>query len=200
MRVGAFRRISSFLFDLILMFGVTSILFTLFVGELLKPDGYEQASTEYREITEYYSGFSEENQARYDNGEITQEEYEETADNIYQYWLLNTRDQNAIIFTYYFNVVMFFVFSVNIMNYVYNLILGGRTLGRRVSGIELGGKITPWRLFIREFLLKGLFWTVTLGGGIMLDFASIALSRTKLAPRDTISGIYVKYQGVDYPF
>jgi hypothetical protein len=56
-------------------------------------------------------------------------------------------------------------------------------------------------LLVREVIWKFGYWTITLViGGILLDAAMIGLSQKKQALRDIVSGIYLKYEGVEYPF
>lgn len=201
MKVGGFKRATSYLVDAMPIIMVLTLLFNWFVGDILKPEGYDQAQAEYTELQEYYYGFLDPYAELYENEEITMEEYQAEYDNITAYFNLAARDQLAIISQYFVRIILYFVFAFALTYYVYSVLTKGRTVGRRMFKLELGGKITWWRLFVREVVWKVGFWILTFGiGGIILDFAMIGLTRKKLTSRDIISGLYVKYEGVDYPF
>lgn len=198
MRVGAFKRIVSFIFDAMPIILILTVLFTLFVGDLLKPDDYDNIYADYQAIRQDYFGVIEED---YRNGDITIEEYQRQYDLVIDDFNADTEDHIAVIYVYFVNVLLYHLLSFIVVYFVYVLLTKGRTMGRRLMKIELGGKVTFWRLFLREVLWKSAFWIITFGiGGIVLDIAMISFSRRKLALRDIVSGIYVKYEGIDYPF
>jgi hypothetical protein len=201
MRVGLFRRIGSFLLDAIPIFFLLSLLFTLFIGQIIKPDGYDEMYAEYQEINEEYTqriGVFEE---QYEDGEITEEEFLAEYDNHMQYFALNTREHVQEIFRYFINTIFYYIISFNMIYYVYSGFTKGKTLGRRMAKIQLTGNVNWWTLFVREIVWKFGYWMI-LGiiGGIFLDVAMIGLGAKKQAPRDIITGIKLSYEGVQYPF
>jgi len=198
MRVGAFKRIVSFVFDAMPIVLVATVLFTLFVGDLLKPDDYDNIYAEYQEIRSTYFDDLEE---QYRNAEITLEEYQAEYDLIIDDFNTDTEDHILVIYTYFMYVVIYHVLSFIAIYFAYVVATKGRTLGRRLFKIQLAGKVTVWRLFLREVLWKSGYWIVTFGvGGILLDIAMISFSKRKMTLRDIVSGIYVTYEGVEYPF
>ena len=215
MRVGLFRRIASFTFDVMPIFLLISLLYTLFVDGLLTPEGYDEAVTEYQEIyTQYYDTI----ETAYENEDITYDEYLEEAEMIRPSFEFASRDSFAIMQLYVVRTVLYFSVSFVSVYAFYVLALNGRTIGRRVMKIELGGKVTRWRVFVRDvvwkigywffviYLSAALFWSNYLLAFIILFVAmgfeiySLSINPKKRALRDVISGTYIKYEGVDYPF
>jgi uncharacterized membrane protein len=94
MRVGLFRRIGSYVLDAIPIFFLLSLLFTLFIGEILKPDNYDVLYDEYQVINEEYTERIGVFETQYENGEITEDEFYEIYNNHMDYFALNTRKQN----------------------------------------------------------------------------------------------------------
>lgn len=201
MKVGVFRRLMSFLFDVMPIILLLSLMYNFFVGEMLKPDNYDEMYAEYLELQDYYFALLDPYEEAYNNGEITLEEYQFEYDNVITYFNLATRDNIVVIANYFIISISYYVLSYVGIYFVYSGFTKGRTVGRRLMKIELGGKVTWWRLFVREVIWKTGYWMLTFViGGLLLDVAMISFSRKKLAPRDIVSGIYVKYEGVDYPF
>jgi hypothetical protein len=198
MRVGLFRRLGSFFFDAMPVVIIVSLLFTLFIGDILKPENYDSMYAEYQEISEEYFGDLQE---RYLDGEFTADEYQERYASLLPGFQRRTEEHYALIVIYVARVVLYHVLSIMLVYFAYVVVTKGRTLGRRMLQIELGGKVTFWRLFVREIIWRIGYWTITLFiGGILFDIYMIAFSKAKLTLRDKVSGIYVKYEGVDYPF
>ena len=198
MRVGLWRRLISFVLDPFPIAAIIALLFSWFVGDLLKPADYDNLYAQYTEIREEY--FSDLEQ-RYLDEELTYEEYRERYDSLMPSFQRATEEYYPAILKYTTRVVLYHVISFGAIYYIYQVSTKGRTLGRRMMKIELAGKVTAWRLFVREILWKYVFWTITLFvGGIMLDIAMIAFSQKKQTLRDIVSGTYLQYEGMDYPF
>jgi uncharacterized RDD family membrane protein YckC len=198
MRVGLWRRLISFVLDAFPIAAIIALLFSWFVGDLLKPADYDNLYAQYTEIREEY--FSDLEQ-RYLDEELTYEEYRERYDSLMPSFQRATEEYYPAILKYTTRVVLYHVISFGAIYYIYQVSTKGRTLGRRMMKIELAGKVTAWRLFVREILWKYVFWTITLFvGGIMLDIAMIAFSQKKQTLRDIVSGTYLQYEGMDYPF
>lgn len=198
MRVGLFRRLGSFLFDASPIIILISLLFSLFIGDLLKPDNYDAILQDYNDIREEYFG---DIQQRYLDEELTLDEYQNRYNSLMPSFQRATEEQYATIVSYFARVILYHLLSFILIYFVYVVATKGRTLGRRMLKIELGGKVNFWRLLVREVIWKFGYWTITLLiGGILLDIALIAFSQKKQTLRDIVSGIYIKYEGVDYPF
>ena len=201
MKVNATRRIFSYLVDILPILALLSVLFNFFVGDLLKPENHDVLMEEYTTITEEYNDLVEPYRLQFDNGELTEEEYQTIIDPIIEEFNEDTREHTTSMILYFQNGFLYFIFSFTILYYLYNGFTKGRTYGRKMMKIELTGKITWWTLFIREVIWKtGYYMLTLLIGGIILDIAMISLSAKKRAPRDIVTNITLKYEGVDYPF
>lgn len=201
MRVGLFRRIASFLLDAVPILVTLSLLFSLFVGDLLKEDGYDDLIVEYQTIVVEYNATIDPYLQQFENDEITESEYLALIEDDYDQFIEDTNIHTEAMLNYFVRSFMYHFIGFIVIYYAYNLILKGRTYGRQIMKIELGGKITWWTIFVREIIYKVMFWLITLFiGGILIDMAVIAFSKHGKAPRDFVSNTYIKYEGVDYPF
>ncbi|MCF7925852.1 MAG: RDD family protein [Candidatus Izimaplasma sp.] len=201
MSVGLFRRIGSFVLDALPIFLLVSIAFSTFVGDLLKADGYDELMAEYQTYNEQYYTAIEPYQEQLDNNEITENEYLALVEDDYNTFVNNTTEHREAITMYFIKSTAYHFFAFTLIYYIYNVILHGRTYGRRLLNIELGGRINWWTLLIREVFYKMFFWLITLFIlGIGIDVAAILFSRRKRTLRDIVSNTYVKFEGVDYPF
>lgn len=201
MSVGIGRRISSFVLDALPILLIVSLLFNFLVADLLKEEGYDELTAEYAELDEAYYNAIEPYQTQRDNNEITNDEYVELVQPHYDEFAEATVDHRAEIVEYLLRVVIYHIVAFTLLYYVYSGVLKGATLGRRMMGIELGGKINWWTLFVREVIYKVLYWLFTLLlVGLLVDIGMILFGKRKKALRDYVSNTYVKYIGVDYPF
>ena len=201
MRVGVFRRAVSFLVDLLPIFAVLSLLFTLFVGEMLKTDDYDAFMEEYNSITEEYNDLVAPYRTQYDEGEITLEEYEEIINPIIEEYNEETLPHVRAMLDYFQKGLIYYIASFTFIYYFYSLFTKGNTFGRKLMKIELQGNINWWTLLLREVIWKTGYYMLTLFVfGIVLDMAFIAFSGKKKAPRDFVTNITVAHQGVTYPF
>ncbi len=201
MRVGVLRRIGSYLLDAIPIFATLSLLFSFFVGDLIEPEGHDELVAEFQEITEKYNTMLEPYFEEYEAGTLSEEDYNDIVENHRQYYELETRDHTYGMLLYYQRVLIYFIASFTLVYYAYNVITKGRTIGRKMMKIELQGKINWWTLLLREVIWKTGYWMLTLFiGGILLDIAMITFTNKKQAPRDFVTGITLKFEGVNYPF
>jgi uncharacterized RDD family membrane protein YckC len=201
MRVGLFRRIASFLLDAVPILVTLSLLFSLFVGDLLKEDGYDDLIVEYQSIVDDYNATIDPYLQQFENDEITEDEYLALIQDDYDQFIEDTNIHTQAMLSYFVRGFFYHFIGFIVIYYAYNLIFKGNTYGRQIMKIELGGKITWWTIFVREIVYKVMFWLITLFiGGILIDMAVIAFSKRGKAPRDFVSNTYIKHKGVDYPF
>ncbi len=201
MKVGALRRIGSYLLDIIPIFALLSLLFTFFVGDLLEPEGYDELLVEYREITTNYNEQVLPFYEQFENGELTQDEYQVEISDYTDQYLLDSDEHVKVMIVYFSNALIYYITAFTLLYYAYSVITKGHTLGRKMMKIELHGKITWWTLLVREVIWKTGYYMLTLFiGGILIDVLMISFSSKKLAPRDYVTKITVKYEGTDYPF
>lgn len=202
MKVGVWRRIGSFLLDLVPIITILSLCFSLFAGDLLKPEDYDELSEAYQakvtayndEVMPYYDQYTE--------GELTLEEYNEIAGPIEDSYFDNdeTEAQMRVYLDYLRNGVLYYFIGINIIYFAYCGFTKENTLGRRLLKVELKGKINWWTILLRELIWKTGYWGLTLGAGIVVDFIMITFTKKKMCFRDMVSNIRVTYDGIEYPF
>ena len=202
MRVGLFRRGISFILDISPIFLVLSLLFSLFVGDMLQSryDNFDRVQTLYQENRDEYFETADGYREDLNNEVITTAEYEALIQQLTDRFANNNEYLENVIFSYYSDVVVYYFVSYIVIYYFYNLFMKGQTLGRRFMKIELAGKINWWTLLIREFLWKNIFWVFTFTAGIAIDIGLIAFTKKKKTIRDLLSETYLTHEGVNYPF
>ena len=202
MRIGFFRRITAFLLDAVPIMLILSLLLSLFVGTLLKSPypNYDHKVAIYQENMDNYYSTLNIYKNRLDTNEITIEIYEEMSLNLQNDFKNNNEYFISIMFAYYLNVALYFFISFTVINYIYQLILKGQTVGRKLMKIELFGTITWFNLLLREVLWKSVFWVFTFSAGIGIDITLIAFTKKKKTIRDYLSQTELRYLGTSYPF
>lgn len=200
MRVGAFRRITALLFDIIPLIVICSLIFNYLGADLIKPDGYDEIKADYDALADEYYDKIAELQLQYEDGEISDVVYVDQQALVLKAFNRQAEEYVMPVFMFEFvTKTIYYITTVTLLYYFYSLAMKGRTVGRRIMKIELGGKVTWWTLLLHEVIWKTGYWMLTLFvGGITLDIIMISFSRKKQAPRDLISGVYVKYEGVEY--
>lgn len=201
MKVGVLRRIGSYLLDVLPIFAILSLLFTFFIGDLLQPEGYDELLVEYNEITVSYNEEVSPFYEQFENGELTKDQYEAEVSVLTEQYLVDSDEHIRAMIVYFRTTLIYYATAFTIVYYAYSLITKGHTLGRKMMKIELQGKINWWTLLVREVIWKtGYYMLTLLIGGIIIDFFMISFSNSKKAPRDYVTGITVKHEGVNYPF
>lgn len=201
MKVGAFRRIGAYLLDIVPILAILSLLFTFFVGDLLEPEGYDDLMVEYREITTDYNDEVMPFYEQYESGELTAEGYQDAIQGFTDQYYEDTEDHVKAMILYFRNTLIYYVTALTLVYYAYSVITKGHTLGRKMMKIELQGKINWWTLLLREVIWKtGYYMLTLLIVGILIDILMISFSSKKIAPRDYVTRITVKFEGADYPF
>ena len=202
MRIGFFRRITAFLLDAMPIFMILGLLLSLFVGDLLKSPypNYDHKVAIYQEnMDEYYDTLNI-YKIQLDDEELTLEEYEDMSLSLQEDFTNNNEYFISIMFAYYLNVALYFFISFTLLNYFYQLILKGQTVGRKLMKIELFGNITWYNILLREVLWKSVFWVFTFSAGIAIDMTLIAFTKKKKTIRDYLSQTELRYSGTSYPF
>jgi len=201
-KASAFRRAFAFLFDLLIVMFLLSLLFRLAGDSLIKSqiDNFDEIYNQYQsDLKDYYD---DRNSIidDYNNEIITIEVRDTQLETISDEFNALHENDISTIFTYYYSVTLFFIFGFGVINYGYNLLMHGQTFGRKFMKVELTGNITWWSLLLREFFWKSIFWGITLGIGIIIDLILISLTKNKKTIRDRITNTYVIYSGTVYPF
>lgn len=198
MRASFFKRSLSFLIDINVIYIILYVLFLLFINSLIKGgipnvDKYIELQEKQLERTaQLYDEIDE--QLR--EGIITEDEHQYKFDLYSENSNTLARTYLPTILVYYLNVGLYFFGSFVLLNYFYNLILDGNTIGRRLLKLRLEGRINWFSLLNRELLYKGCFGLLTLP----IDFYLIKFSKKKKALRDLATGIYVIDESAKYPF
>ena len=201
MRVGFFKRAFSFFFDAMPIIFVLTLIFQFLVGDMLKPDDYDQIAEEYNELQGEYLDEVEGYLAQFEDGEIDQTLYDNLVSNAFRNFNQKTMEHAGVITAFLGVTLIYYVGAFTSIYYAYSLITKGNTLGRKVFKIELKGKINWWTLLVREVLWKCMFYALTfIIGGLIIDIISIGFGQKKQAARDYITRTRITPEGVDYPF
>lgn len=202
MRSNVTRRIMAFLFDFFIIIFVVTLLFRVIGEDLIKAqfDDYDQFIVTFQENLDEYNLSEEALVIELEDGIITQAQFDETKAQRNDDFLNNNEFYINAQAIFLFNSALFYIIGYMILDYTQSLVTKGKTLGRRSMKIQLTGRITWWTLLLREVMFKSLFWIVTLGVGIVIDFALIAFTSKKKTMRDYLSETYVVYSDASYPF
>ncbi len=115
----------------------------------------------------------------------------------------------------HYTVLAFHFLGFTLVNYLYQGITKGQTLGRRFLFLRLSGRIDWWSLFMREVLWKAYIWAFAItfinidyfGFALYIylalwiaDFVLIAFSRDRRTIRDKVTRTKVILDEVVYPF
>jgi hypothetical protein len=202
MNVGLFRRILSLIIDIIPIITILSICFSLFAGDLLKPENYDEYLSSYQQKVEDYNNEVMPYYEQYVAGELTSDEYNEISAPIEASYFDNdeTDEQIRTYLQYVGYGFLYYFIGINTLYFIYSVVTKTKTFGRRFAKIELKGKINWWTILLREIIWKTCYWTITLGAGIIIDMFMIGLTRKKICFRDMVSQIRVTHEGIDYPF
>ena len=95
MRIGFFKRATSYLFDAIPLILLLSALLNWFVGDLIKDnmDNYYEQETFYYEKLEEYQEIQKGYATDLENEIITEDEFIVLRDNLSDTWIINYRAQ-----------------------------------------------------------------------------------------------------------
>ena len=121
MRVGLIKRAGAFLFDAIPIIFFVSLLLTWFVGDLLEPEGYDDLMVEYEEIREDYNDLIEPHRTQYDDGDITEDEYQVILDDILVDFYADTEVHTESM---YMNLIMVIFHILYCITYITSLLKG----------------------------------------------------------------------------
>jgi hypothetical protein len=189
MSASVFKRSMSFLIDTIIIVAIVTFAYRIFAQQLIQ-NQISDFETLYPAFIEAQIERSNTIQAlrdELDSGLITEAEYQSSVLTVDTFYNENFVAETEVFAQYIlFNIIYFFS-AYLIINYIYQLIFKGQTIGRKTLKIKITGSITWWNLLFREVFWKGLYWMFTFGFGIFLDFILIALTRDKKTIRDYIT-------------
>ncbi len=189
MSASVFKRSMSFLIDTIIIIAIVTFAYRIIAQQLIQ-NQISDFETLYPAFVDAQFERSTTIQAlrnELDLGLITEAEYQSSVFTVDTFYNENFVAETEVFAQYIlFNIIYFFS-AYLIINYIYQLIFKGQTIGRKTLKIKITGSITWWNLLFREVFWKGLYWMFTFGFGIFLDFILIALTRDKKTIRDYIT-------------
>ena len=203
MRIGFFKRASSYLLDIVPLFLLVVATFTWFAGDIIKSqiDNFDHLEEVYIENLEIYNNTINPIYQDYVDGHITYEDYVLLQEPIQNDFMHNNSYLiSVVVYQYWTIAAMYVLITFNILYYAYVLVFKGQTFGRKLMRIELQGNIKWHTLLLREIFWKNLFYLITFSAGIAIDIGFILFTQKKRTLRDMFSQTHLVPQGVNYPF
>jgi uncharacterized RDD family membrane protein YckC len=204
MHVGLYRRIASYLIDILPIIMLVLAMQSWFVGDMLKTQidpNYDQLEVEYLEKIDERNALIDPYYTQFQNDEMSEEDFLVIRDEINNEFLEENAELiNTVVMDYWLYMVMYWIISINVIYYIYVLYLKGQTFGRKIMKIELQGNIKWYTLLLREIIWKNLFFVISLSAGIAIDIGLIAFTKKKRTLRDLFTQTYLGHEGVQYPF
>ena len=203
MRIGFFKRATSYLIDIVPLFLLVVASFTWFAGDIIKSqiDNFDHLEAAYVANLDTYNATIEPLYQDFNDGIITYEEYESIQGPIQDDFIHNNSYLiDVVVYQFWTIAVLYVLITFNTLYYAYVLIFKGQTYGRKLMKIELQGNIKWHSLLLREIFWKNLFYLITLSAGIAIDLGFIVFTQKKRTLRDMFSRTYLAPLGVNYPF
>lgn len=218
MKIGVFKRIASYLLDIVPIITLVYALHLLFVGTLLQnavDPNYSDVESEYFDLVDERNVAVDGYYTQFDNGEITEDEYFELRADLQTEFFEDNEEIVTTITQYWLYSFLYYAILINIAYYAYMVGFKGQSLGRKILKIELMGNIKWHTILLREVLWKNLLYTFSCIIGLAinpilgifsllffvgLDVGLITFTKKKKTLRDMFSQTYLGYEGVNYPF
>jgi len=201
MSASVLKRSGSFLIDLIIILAIITLIYRLFAQNIIQAQ-VENFDPQYQEFLDAQIERTDEIlalQQALSNGEITEANYQSELVRIDAFYNDNYVSQTEVFVEYILLNIVYFMTTYLIINYLYQLLFKGQTIGRRMLKIRITGRVTWWNLLFREVFWKGLYWVFTFGFGIFLDFILIAFTTQRKTIRDYITQSRIINEDTLYP-
>jgi hypothetical protein len=201
MSASVLKRSGSFLIDLIIILAIITLIYRLFAQNIIQAQ-VENFDPQYQEFLDAQIERTDEIlalQEALSNGEITEANYQSELVRIDAFYNDNYVSQTEVFVEYILLNIVYFLTTYLIINYLYQLLFKGQTIGRRMLKIRITGRVTWWNLLFREVFWKGLYWVFTFGFGIFLDFILIAFTTQRKTIRDYITQSRIINEDTLYP-
>jgi hypothetical protein len=201
MSASVLKRSGSFLIDLIIILAIITLIYRLFAQNIIQAQ-VENFDPQYQEFLDAQIERTDEIlalQQALSNGEITEANYQSELVRIDAFYNDNYVSQTEVFVEYILLNIVYFLTTYLIINYLYQLLFKGQTIGRRMLKIRITGRVTWWNLLFREVFWKGLYWVFTFGFGIFLDFILIAFTTQRKTIRDYITQSRIINEDTLYP-
>ena len=144
MRIGLFKRVASYLLDIVPIISIFIVLHSLFIGTLLQQavnPNYNQIYEDYLIVEEAYQDELADYNTQLDNGEITEEEYFEMREALNDAFYEDNEELVTPITMYFAYSMFYFLITINLAYVLYVIGMKGQTLGRKILKLELVGNI-----------------------------------------------------------
>jgi hypothetical protein len=201
MSASVLKRSGSFLIDLIIILTIITLIYRLFAQNIIQAQ-VENFDPQYQEFLDAQIERTDEIlalQEALSNGEITEANYQSELVRIDAFYNDNYVSQTEVFVEYILLNIVYFMTTYLIINYLYQLLFKGQTIGRRMLKIRITGRVTWWNLLFREVFWKGLYWIFTFGFGVFLDFILIAFTTQRKTIRDYITQSRIINEDTLYP-
>ncbi|MDY0140079.1 MAG: RDD family protein [Candidatus Izemoplasmatales bacterium] len=215
MRAGFFRRLTSSLIDMTIVFTIIYLSFILFGRGMLqdKIENYDEINAAYQDIMLVYNENVAQIQKKYEVAKELAGEDEDLLSIAFDEYVEQTailNNQNNIdtepyiypLGIYFTNVIYYYMFLFLILTVAFSLSLKGLTLGRRVMKLKLSGPVNIMSVFLHDIVFKYLLIVILIPINVLfaimllmfmalVDTGLIAATKNKLTIRDMISKITV---------
>jgi len=201
MSASVFKRGGSFLIDLIIIMAIISLIYRVFAQNLIQGQ-IENFEPMYQEFLDAQLERTNEIfalQEQRDAGLVTESEYLIELTRIDTFYNETYASQTDVFVQYILFNIVYFLTTYLIVNYLYQLLFKGQTIGRKTLKIRITGRVTWWSLLFREVFWKGLYWIFTFGFGLFLDFILIAFTTQRKTVRDFITQSRIVNEDTLYP-
>lgn len=185
MNAGFFKRAFSTLLDIVLVITVVAGSYLLLGQRVIQNQipNFAIVYQNYQEVVEAYNtdlanAKEDYNVALTLAGEDEDLQAQALADYTSIVDRLNAQNQldiapfNTPVLKYILNSVYFFVIGYLLLTGIYTLAMGGKTVGRRMLGVELAGAVNPVSILLHDVVLKAFvplfLMIVNLGLGLMV--------------------------------
>lgn len=200
MSASLFRRITSSLFDVILVFLVVYLLFIIGGQSLLqnRVEHYDIINEDYQELLYAYNNDMEMIRTEYEasievaGGDVeletlARETYNQRLSVLDEQNLIDIEPYNTPLTSYYLEIIYFFSFGLLVIMTLLTVFLTGRTPGRRMLKVSLMSEKSegefvepnPIKVFFHDIILKYFFivivFTLSLYYGVLFIMAGLLL-------------------------
>jgi hypothetical protein len=201
MSASVLKRLGSFIIDTIIVVAIITLVHRVFAQNILQSqvENFDPLYQDFLDLqverTNQILALMDERDA----GLISETQYQNEIIEIDRFYNDNYEAETQVFVEYIFLSIVYFVTTYLTVNYFYQLLFKGYTVGRKALKIKITGRVTWWNLLFREVFWKGLYWIFTFGFGIFLDFILIAFTSQRKTIRDYITKSRIINEDTLYP-
>jgi hypothetical protein len=222
MNAGFLKRAISSLVDVVLVFLVVTLFFTLGGRTILQNriDDFDAVNTAYQELSDAYEEDFNALYAEYQAAVELADGDEDLEADAYDEYIVakavldaqNSADiqpYDEVLTGYYLTCIYFYSIGFLILTGIYTLVMKSRTLGRRLMQVKLSGPVNPISIFFHDVVLKYFFIVIVFsvspyaGAALLLlsitiDLILISFTKRKSSLRDILLKMEVVKTGYGY--